>query len=216
MSLNVAHDPRLRGEARTAQRHDCEVATTCQPPSAWVKDPWPAVIRNIGAGGASLTLGRRFERGSGLAIELPSTDGSTSTVLGRVVHVSPFTDGGWLLGVSFISELSAEEVEQVLQLSAFAEAQLDSGSPAASTSSITGVLFEAIQPNGEMIRWFVKRLDHVGDWPPPVGKTLGFRFEGQCLSLIVVRARPSGSCWVVNCHLTEMPSPAVVERLSRP
>ena len=74
MSVMLASDTAPRGDSRGASRHACEVRTTCQPPSAWAKDPWPAVIRNIGPAGLSLTLGRRFERGSGLAIEIPGED----------------------------------------------------------------------------------------------------------------------------------------------
>src|SRR5438128_2700927 len=74
-------------DLRDTQRYPCEVQTTCQPPSGWRKDPWPAVIRNVSTGGISLRLSRRFECGTGLAIDLPTEDGSTSTVLARVCHL---------------------------------------------------------------------------------------------------------------------------------
>src|SRR5262245_36793766 len=102
----------VQEEQRAAARFLCALPTTCQPPSGWgSKDPWPATIRDISTGGVSLALERRFERGSGLAIELPSEDGTMSTVLARVTNVRPHPDGGWILGCSFISELSDEEVQ---------------------------------------------------------------------------------------------------------
>src|SRR5262245_63985376 len=82
----------------------CEVPTTCQPPSAWCKDPWPATIRDITPASMRLTLNRRFERGSGLAIELPVEDGTTATILARIVGVRMLSPGLWLLVCTFISE----------------------------------------------------------------------------------------------------------------
>src|SRR5438132_1629962 len=95
MTGKRAPDVGTQVELREASRHRCDVHTTCQPPSAWCKDPWPATIRDISTGGLSLNLSRRFERGSGLAIELPTEEGGTTTVLARVVHVSADPEGGW-------------------------------------------------------------------------------------------------------------------------
>ena len=213
MSAKLAPDPAARGDTRSTSRHPCEVQTTCQPPSAWSKDPWPAVIRNIGTAGLSLTLNRRFERGSGLAIELPGDDGSTSTVLARVIHVSPYPDGGWLLGVSFISELSEDEVGQVLNLSALRQAAGDQEPPIA-PSTISGVLFLATLPNKELLRWFVNRLDHSGDWPLPAGKAMRMRFGGSSLSLTVKTCQLFGTYWVVECGLTRTPDAVTLRILS--
>src|SRR5205807_622730 len=138
----------------------------------YCKDPWPATIRGISTGGLSLTLGRRFEHGSGLAIEIPTEDGATSIVLARVVRVSTHPDGGWLLGCSFISELSEEEVRHVLNLHPLNSATLTDGdAPAAPGSAlISGVLFQARLRHGEVLRWFVKRLQASRSWPLPRGK----------------------------------------------
>jgi hypothetical protein len=212
MSAKLAPDAAARGDTRTTSRNSCEVQTTCQPPSAWSKDPWPATIRNIGTAGLSLTLNRRFERGSGLAIELPGDDGSTSTVLARVIHVSPFPDGGWLLGVSFVSELSEDEVGQVLTLSEKRQALGDEEVPAPATTS--GVLFLGTLPNRELLRWFVNRLDHSGDWPLQAGKHLRMRFGGSSVSLTVQQCRLFGTYWVVECGLTRMPDAVTLAILS--
>lgn len=213
MSVNLAHDAATRGEALGSDRYACEVHTTCQPPSAWAKDPWPATIRNIGTSGLSLTLARRFERGSGLAIELPAEDGETSTVLARVVHVSPYPAGGWLLGVSFVSELSDDEIQQVLSLSSRKQ-----GSGAA-PRSVSGVLFQAryvVAGRKEYLRWFVRRLDHTGTWPLPAGKVVGFNLPGaaQPLSITIRTCQLFGSYWIIDCRLEGAPDDATVRLLT--
>jgi len=216
MSVKLAHDASTSGEARGADRQPCEVHTTCQPPSAWAKDPWPATIRNIGTSGLSLTLPRRFERGSGLAIELPSDDGSTSTILARVVHVSPFPEGGWLLGVSFVSELSDEEVRQVIHHSDRKET--GGAPPAPSPRSVSGVLFQAryvIAGEKELLRWFIKHLDHTGEWPPAAGKVLGMRLigGGKPVRLMIRKCQLFGSYWIVDCKLVEALDAATLRML---
>src|SRR5262245_34558765 len=98
-------------------RPRCEVPTTCHPASACGKEgSWPALIRTITAADLELTVCRRFERGSGLAIALPAGDGSRSIVLARVTEVETLGATGWRLACAFISELSQEEVEGVLHL----------------------------------------------------------------------------------------------------
>jgi hypothetical protein len=212
MSAKLASTAVVQDDCRAVERHHCEVPTTCQPPSAWRKDPWPATIRNISTGGMCLSLNRRFERGSGLAIELPADDGTTSTVLARVKYVNSDPDGGWLLGCSFISELSDEEVEQVLvndplHQSTTGDTALVSPVPLI----ISGVLFQARTSTGEPLRWFVKRLDLSVSWPLPVGKTvaLSVGISGARVAPIPMRVRECrvfGSCWVVECDFT---SPAI-------
>lgn len=202
------------------ERFTCEVPTTCQPPSAYTKDPWPATIRHIANNGLSLTLNRRFERGSGLAIELPTEDGTTATVLARVVHVSPFEEGGWLLGCDFISELSDEEVQLILNLDPVKHATLSDGDDASNIApgSINGVLFQAKVRRGEMLRWYVKRLDLSGNWPIPKGKIVSMRVGGlpanaPPLDLSVRDCRRFGSYWIVDGKLMTEPSDDLLHAL---
>jgi hypothetical protein len=206
------------GELRLSTRFDCAVPTTCQPPSSWAKDPWPAIIRNISAGGMCLTLHRRFEPGSGLAIELPADDGSHSTVLARVAHVQAYEDGGWILGVRLISELSEDEISQVLNLSTLHNAALEDGSATPAIVSHTGVLFDARfrTPQGECrLAWFVKRLDHSGQWPIPPEKHLTFRFDRGVLKMQTIKCTPFGPYWIIKCSLSMAPSPEVLAYLEK-
>jgi hypothetical protein len=206
-------------EARSAERFPCALETTCQPPSAWGQDPWPATIRNISTGGLSLSMHRRFERGSGLAIELPADDGTTSTVLAKVVFVRPDPEGGWLLGCSFISELSEEEVRSVLQWDQVQQARPaadeedESAAPVLPPEAVgvSGVLFQArLKPSGQVARWYIKQLDLTGKWPLERGKVVVLQMGNPAdnippVHLSVRSCRPFGVVWVVNCKFLTPP-----------
>jgi hypothetical protein len=214
--------------AAPPEQRDCEVPTTCQPPSSWVKDPWPAVICGIGPAGLSLSLGRRFERGSGLAIELPGPDG-TATVLARVMQVQARGAGSWLLTCDFISELSGEEIEHVLRLDSRYQPEppvlqvagsVDQGArPEAENVSVQGVLFQAKVRPGEYLRWYVKRLDLAGGWPLPRGHCIELRVsvaDGEALKLKVKSCELFGPHWFVQCKLLDSPSAEVLRALTCP
>jgi hypothetical protein len=224
MTAKLHHDVESQGDLRGAQRHCCLVQTTCQPPSAWSRNPWPATIRDISTGGLKLLLNRRFERGSGLAIELPTEDGSTTTVLARVAHVHAAPEGGWVLGCTFISELSDEEVRAVLNLDPVAQASLDEGTTAVlvtPTPSVSGVLFRARFGTGEVLRWYVKHLDLSGDWPLPRGRIVSFRVGGlppdtPPVEMTIKKSRLIGSYWIVDCKFRKPLSDAVLHALTTP
>lgn len=211
----VAHDN------RDGIRHNCEVPTTCQPPSAYTKDPWPATIRDISNAGLSLTLNRRFERGSGLAIELPTEDGNTATVLARVTHLRAFAaEGGWLLGCEFISELSDEEVQFVVNLDPVKHAALpeNGGGNDFAPGSVSDVLFQAKVRRGWVLRWFVKRLDLAGGWPLVNGQVVSMRVGGlpadtAPLEMSVRDCRRFGSYWIIEGKLLAEPSDDVMHAL---
>jgi hypothetical protein len=204
-------------DARASERFPCALETTCQPPSAWGQDPWPATIRNISTGGLNLSMHRRFERGSGLAIELPGDDGTTSTVLAKVVFVRPDPEGGWLLGCCFISELSEEEVQAVLQWdqvqqSRAAEEEEEGAAPDLPPEAVgvSGVLFQARLMPGQVARWYVKQLDLTGTWPLEKNRVvvlqLGDPAQGiPPVHLQVRGCRPFGAVWVVNCRFLTAP-----------
>ena len=93
-----ADRPKGGNECRVTERFSCDVAASCQPPSAWRSGgrDWPARIRDLSTGGLCLVLGRRFEQGAGLAVEVPAADdGSSSTLLARVIHVRADGPGSW-------------------------------------------------------------------------------------------------------------------------
>jgi hypothetical protein len=181
---------------RQAEQRSCSVATTCQPPSSWVKDPWPAVIRAIWPRGLSLSLARRFEKGCGLAVEVPANDGSSSTMLARVTHVQPHEDG-YLLDVSFISELSEEEVEHVLSLS-------ERGPGHVRMEVVAGVLFQARLADRSILRWLVRKLQVSDGWPLPEGKEMALSLPGAApVTLTIKLCRTFGSYRVIDVQLPD-------------
>jgi hypothetical protein len=200
------------------------VQTTCQPPSAWRKDPWPATICDISTGGLCLCLNRRFEPGSGLAIELPGEDGSTHTVLARVASVHTAPEGGWLLGCTFISELGDNEVRAVLEVDPLRQASLDDAATPTRrgmAASVEGVLFQTRSAQGEVLRWFVKRLDLSGRWPIPARRPVSFRVAGQPgealrVDLIIKKCRRIGSYWIIDCKFRTPPSDDILRALTTP
>jgi PilZ domain len=123
-------------EARTHERHDCDLPGSCGPASSWNRPGarWGGAITNISLGGVRLRLPRRFEPGAGLAIELPDAGGGPWVVFARVARVRPDGDS-WELGCEFISELGEDEFRRLLyappDLASFSEQAPPDGDPTA-------------------------------------------------------------------------------------
>jgi len=63
----------------------------------------------------ALSLGRRFERGTLLTIEIqPPGNRFLDPLLARVVHVAAQPDGSWLVGCAFSREISEEDLQRLL------------------------------------------------------------------------------------------------------
>ena len=211
-------------ESRDAERHPCELPTTCQPPMGWgtTKEPWPAIIRGISTAGLNLALERRFERGTGLAIELPAEDGTTSTVLARVIQIQAEQAGGWVLGCAFVSQLSDEEVQSLLEI----DQHRSAGGPETDLDlrpryPLKGVLFQAALRPGEVLRWYIKQLELFGSWPLDRGKIVRLQLAGASgepavLEMKIRSCRRHGSCWVVNGRFLAAPTPDVLATIGPP
>jgi hypothetical protein len=115
----LPHFSRNGKDCRVWVRHECNLPTICQPVAARGPDEpqWEARIRDISPGGVGLLAVRRFERGTGLAIEIPEAgDYAGDTLLARVVHINVLPEGGWLLGCAFVSPLSEDTVTRLAHL----------------------------------------------------------------------------------------------------
>jgi hypothetical protein len=57
------------------ERFQCSLQTSCQPIAARGDHDvtWSARVRDISVGGIGLVLGRRFEPGAGLAVDIPAS-----------------------------------------------------------------------------------------------------------------------------------------------
>jgi PilZ domain len=174
-----------RGAAcRVYERHACDLPAACQPIAARSDGDilWSATIRDVSEGGVGLVLGRRFERGAGLAIELPGGgDQPSETLLAKVVNLTSTSGGKWLLGCAFVSRLSEDQVQRVVELANIlqtppAQAPLPQTSDADKTTVMPLIIhdlwFEGTTHEGRIVKVPVRRLFLTGSWPLAPGTTL--------------------------------------------
>jgi hypothetical protein len=92
-------------------RFPSEAQATMQTGTAAGQEPWPAQLRDISANGVALLVPQPVEAGTILSVELQRTAGPASlTLLACVVRVEGTAGGEWLLGCTFIRELSDKEL----------------------------------------------------------------------------------------------------------
>jgi hypothetical protein len=202
--LETALKSVARIECRVRPRHSCDVEASCQPVAALNDDDlqWHGTIRDLSAGGVGLVLKRRFEVGSGLAIELPAHgDRPEETLLARVRHATRLADGRWLLGCAFIRELNDDEVATLLRRSSAPPpaAPQDDG-PA--VPEVTDVTFRGLAEDGQAVAIRVKRLQPNPTWPLAAGTMLALRVgaQGAQVRLVVQETAQDAGGWVVLCR----------------
>jgi hypothetical protein len=190
----------------------------------------------VSVGGVRLHLRRRFEAGAGLAIELPGPDDAPpATVLARVVHIHGQEDGSWVLGCSFVSRLSDDELKALLGVAGEGEVgvlgdsapELGEAPPppqgAVGPSSLIGkqlatdVYFQGTFGGGAVVRRFIKRLALPQSWPLPAGTiiTLQLPPDGRPVRLLVDFCGQLGGRWVLFCTFLDI-RPADVLRYFGP
>ncbi|MSQ96034.1 MAG: hypothetical protein EXR98_15965 [Gemmataceae bacterium] len=196
LSAPEKHDPnRPSIDCRVYERQSCEMPATCQPASALAMKEmrWSATILDISRGGLRVRLQRHFERGTGLAVELPGdAQREPCVVFVKVVHVKAQDDGTWALGCKFISELSDDEVLRLVSSDQYAlsstkdnkedeaseEAdEFEADDKPAESAPITvtvlnDVAIEIEAGQGTPIRCWIKRLDVSKCWPMTPGNRL--------------------------------------------
>jgi hypothetical protein len=176
---------------------------------------WPGTIRDISSVGIGLVLKRRFEPGSGLAIEVPAQgDRAEETLLARVRHATRLPDGRWLHGCSLVSELSDDEMQRLLGHSGAQEpaGKAADGKPAA----LSDVTFQGLAEDGRILAIRVKRLQPNPTWPLPAGTTLSLRVGGEAgghVRLVVKDSAQEGGKWVVHCRFLGKPRAEVSQAL---
>ena len=78
-------------------------------------EKWKANILNISAGGVALLVDRSFDIGSLLNLEMRSSKRDASHCINaRVIHCREQGDGHFLLGCTYVGELTSDEVESLL------------------------------------------------------------------------------------------------------
>ncbi len=99
-------------ERRASVRYQSSAKGSCQTLSAGRESSWEAVIRNISTDGIGLLLGRRFEPGVLLALDVTDKiEGQVRLLLARVIHATARPEGGWLIGCCLLNTLTDDEVQ---------------------------------------------------------------------------------------------------------
>jgi hypothetical protein len=213
---------------RIYERKPCDLPTTCRPASAMAMKEmgWAATVVDISLGGLRINLHRRFEKGTGLAIELPGDDGREGTVVFvKVIHLQAIENGAWALGCRFLSELGEDEMQRLLTsthnvLSPLKDqhpgereddedeepgATFSSGAIPASQPEIrilTDVHLLVVAQPGPFRKWLVKRLNVTKCWPLTAGKILNLRGKTSnhspwTLRIQVLKCNPLGKGWEI-------------------
>lgn len=205
-------------------RFPCGLMTTCQPVAARGGNEfsWPAQIRDLCQGGMGIILNRRFEPGTGLAIEIPETDTYPGdTLLCRVVHATRW-GSKWLLGCSLISPLSEEELERLLGMGRMQPAgsttdfykqdeQMQEAStllmgPLSSRLVIADVQWEGPGDDGRHVKRLYRNLNLTGSWPLAPGTFLevwtGLNPDLRT-NVVVDRCFQRGARWIVRYYVPD-------------
>jgi hypothetical protein len=233
-------------ECRVWERHPCDLQTSCQPIAARADGDylWPATVRDISAGGVGLVVARRFEPGAGLVIEIPATDTTPAdSLLARVMHATALPHGLWLLGCSFPSQLSDDELRGLLRLARSLQQPAAPGTnavdrvtahvpPAASAAGrprpdpgreylIPGVTLETTAARGVVLRLRVRAFRLTGAWPLPPGTALqvwlgpkGLQRTGT--KLIVSSCSQDERDWTIRYTFADAPSADVLRAFGHP
>jgi hypothetical protein len=183
-----------------------------------------ARIRDVSLGGIGLVLPRRFERGTGLAIDVPGPDGG-HTVFARVVRVAQTGSDSWLIGCAFVGELIDDEVRALIGAGADPQARAENGgttgpaqpdahpelsalgpmSAPAGGRVVEDVRFRVVLPGGQTLSRRLRRLRLPGSWPLRPGSTVqawaGRKTpQRRTLALRVRACERDAHGWVVTCE----------------
>jgi len=202
------------------KRHTCGLRASCHPLAAWTDRDfiWPATLTDLSTRGVGIVLGRRFEPGAGLAIELPAlADRCAETLLVKVMQVNPLPGGHWMLGCAFVSELSEDTVLAMVRQAKVQQAGGDgegvgrapgcagpSGGRGAMETVVANVRFCAQLCDGQAV-WFTgKRVYPKIAWPLATGASLIFRMGGTVepasLRVVIEHCGQEEARWVVYCR----------------
>lgn len=102
-------------ERRTRDRYTCDLKSSCKPVETRPGTGWPAKVRDVSATGVRLTMFRRFEPGTLLAVELQDTTGVSRMFLARVVRVARQVRGRWAHGCALDGELDDQDLEALVE-----------------------------------------------------------------------------------------------------
>jgi hypothetical protein len=96
-------------DRRVWVRYPTDLTTTLQPAACQETAPLAARVRDISRGGMHLHVGRPFQTGELLSVELPGEQ--PLTVLACIIRVNLLPSGEWELGCVFARELSDADLD---------------------------------------------------------------------------------------------------------
>lgn len=97
-------------DVRAWVRYPCDVELVFYSVVAAAREKCPARIVNISAGGIALCVHRQFESGTLLRLELSADVQSLRKLTARVVHLADKKDGTYVLGCTFATELTGDDL----------------------------------------------------------------------------------------------------------
>jgi hypothetical protein len=101
-------------DRRAAVRFCCKLGTACRPISSLREHQWQGTVVNVSTDGLGLLLGRRFEAGTLLAVELQTPAGEPAgTVIARVAHNTQ-QGAEWLVGCDFLNPLPEDDLRALV------------------------------------------------------------------------------------------------------
>jgi hypothetical protein len=102
-------------DVRAWVRFPVDGETTIQAVVTQEQERCRAKILNISAGGVAILAPRPIEMSTMLNLDLATADGQNlRSVKARVVHIAPRGENQWVLGCTFVCELSDEDVMALL------------------------------------------------------------------------------------------------------
>jgi hypothetical protein len=102
-------------ERRARARRSCTPESAPPATAAIGTELWPIPIRDISSAGFGTLVDRRLDPGAVVAVELLNRGlNFWHLKLSRIVHVTPYSDRLWLVGTSFLKELSDDELRAML------------------------------------------------------------------------------------------------------
>jgi hypothetical protein len=188
---------------------------------------WPATVRQLSAETIQLVLQRRFEPRTGLSLFLPDPGSDSSyNVFVRVGRVELLDQGRWLLDCAFLTPLTEERLETLLELVNRArtpppgpDMELSLGQTAIEREVIQGVLFQVRHGNRPPIRRSVTRL-HVksGRWPVRTGQAMKVWLGSGPTNESAANIRVNGCYkqdggWLLDCYFLGAPPATLLEKL---
>jgi hypothetical protein len=97
-------------------RHPCNSRTIIQADPDSAPQPYEADIHDISQGGIGLQVKRPFWTGDLIHVAMPGSiaSGQATNLLVCVVHIRQHLQDSWILGCSFIRELSLQQMDSFL------------------------------------------------------------------------------------------------------